>query len=383
LGFDYREQQDISFYSQKRPNPTPGSTKPPARIRSSWGQSGRGVKLTAHLNIVSRLRLNGTLPSLLRTPSCSAQDDPVSPVWGSTHRTQLRPWTASVRQANVSTDSTAAPLLGCYVIQQRHTICRGHGVHWLYCLSAKTLHAVIVVYFKMPTPWRNLRKPRKLQWGQQVSQCLTRCNQSRASIGRNVRLITDTLLVLGSRRYSVCRHRHRWVTKLTELFIKLREFWWSSNVHYRLHKSLPLGPTLSHNTQSTSCQCIPLRSALMLSSHQTLGLPNGSLLRTFLLSLVSHACHMLCPSHPSLLDSPMNRCWELRTEKLDMCNFLNSAVISCLVSPDIHLSLCCCPSVTGQHTHCLQQQQFDLSVCSWWYTVTPKAANYLRNSIRS
>ena len=32
-------------------------------------QSGRGVKLTTHLNIVSRLRVKGALPSLFRTPS--------------------------------------------------------------------------------------------------------------------------------------------------------------------------------------------------------------------------------------------------------------------------------------------------------------------------
>lgn len=33
------------------------------------GQRDRGVKLTTHLNIISRLRLNEALHSLLRTPS--------------------------------------------------------------------------------------------------------------------------------------------------------------------------------------------------------------------------------------------------------------------------------------------------------------------------
>ena len=193
---------------------------------------------------------------------------------------------------------------------------------------------------------------------------LARCTQCHASIGRNVRLIAYTCSFWGRlstepRCFVTKMEQHYWAIQETARIL------WRPNIHYRLQKSLPLGPTLSHNIRSTSYYRRPLMSTLMLSSHQTLGLPKGSLLWHFLLFLISHACHMLCPSHPSLLDHPMNRCWELRNQKLVVCNYLHPSVTSCFVDPDIHLNLCSRLSVSPRNTHCLQHDkthwQFGLS----------------------
>ena len=156
------------------------------------------------------------------------------------------------------------------------------------------------------------------------------------------------------------------------LWLKMEQYYWAiqetarilwrPNVHYCLQKSLPLGPTLSHNIQFTSYYRSPLISTLMLSSHQKLGLPNGSLFWPFLL-FISHTFHMLCPSPLSLLDHPMNRCYELRTQKLILCNFVHPSVTSWFVDPDIHLNLCSCLSVRGLQHH-KTHRQFGLSVGS-------------------
>ena len=152
-----------------------------------------------------------------------------------------------------------------------------------------------------------------------------------------------------------------------------------------LKKSLPLGPTLSHNIQSTCYYRSPSISTLMLSSHQMLGLPKGSLLRPFLLFIMSQARHMLCQSHSSLLDHPMNRCWELRTRKLVVCDYLHPSVTFCCVDPNIHLKLCSYLSVKGheQVTACNTRHTERSALVSaaenrWQYAVTGKAASILR-----
>jgi len=47
---------------------------------------------------------------------------------------------------------------------------------------------------------------------------------------------------------------------------------WNPQVHYPLHKSLPLVPILRHISQSTPIHPIPLRSTVTLSSVLRLGL---------------------------------------------------------------------------------------------------------------
>jgi hypothetical protein len=93
---------------------------------------------------------------------------------------------------------------------------------------------------------------------------------------------------------------------------------------------------------------------------------------------------MLCPSHSSLLYHPMNSCWELRTQKIVVCNFLHSSVTSCFADPDIHLNPCICLSVKGHEslTACNATKHSLALVfaeeCLWRYIVTAKAANILR-----
>lgn len=111
------------------------------------------------------------------------------------------------------------------------------------------------------------------------------------------------LLVLGSTKHGAFRLRHRcFVPKNGAILLG-----YSRNCENIVtpkcslppSKNLPLGPNLSHNIQSTSYYRSPLISTLILSSHQTLGLPNASLLWPFLLFLFP--MHATCSVHLILL----------------------------------------------------------------------------------
>jgi hypothetical protein len=64
-------------------------------------------------------------------------------------------------------------------------------------------------------------------------------------------------------------------------------------VHYRLHK--PLVPILSYLNPVHIFPLFSLRSILILSSHQHLGLPSWSLIPS---DHLSDAWYITCPSHP-------------------------------------------------------------------------------------
>jgi len=68
---------------------------------------------------------------------------------------------------------------------------------------------------------------------------------------------------------------------------------WNPKVHYSVHKSLPLVPTLSWKNQSTPSHLISLRSIVILSSHICLGLPfRFSNQNTVYIPHISYACYM-------------------------------------------------------------------------------------------
>jgi hypothetical protein len=90
---------------------------------------------------------------------------------------------------------------------------------------------------------------------------------------------------------------------------ELSSILWNSKVQYRVYKSLPVVPILSHINpiHTTSSHPISLRSILILSTHLSLGLPSGLVPSGFptisyMHSSSPHSCYMSCPSHLPRLD---------------------------------------------------------------------------------
>jgi hypothetical protein len=86
---------------------------------------------------------------------------------------------------------------------------------------------------------------------------------------------------------------------------------WNPNVHYRVHKSPPLVPTLSQINPVHTTHPLSLRPVLIVSTHLPLGLPSGLLPSGFTINILhaflsspfvlhvlpissSYSCKVLC-----------------------------------------------------------------------------------------
>jgi hypothetical protein len=108
------------------------------------------------------------------------------------------------------------------------------------------------------------------------------------------------------RLYSLTELSPSWGTANCAATQNLPSILWNPKVQYRVHKSPPLFPILSH---INPIHTIPsyLRSILILSTHLRLGLPSGLFPFGFptnilCIPILPHSWYMPSPSHPSWID---------------------------------------------------------------------------------
>jgi hypothetical protein len=102
---------------------------------------------------------------------------------------------------------------------------------------------------------------------------------------------------------------------------------WNPKLHYRVHKSPPLVPTLSQVSSVHTTASYLSKIYLILSSHLRLCLPSGIFSSGFpskILYALSflHPCYMLCPSHPPWLHHSNYTWWRVQAMKLLIIPFL-------------------------------------------------------------
>ena len=115
---------------------------------------------------------------------------------------------------------------------------------------------------------------------------------------------------------------------------------WNSKAHYRTHKCMPPLPILSQLHPVPTTPPTSWRSILILSSHLSLGLPNGLFPSGFptrnLCTSLRSSIRATCPTHLILLDCTNRTVLgkEYRSLSSSLCNFLHSPVTSSLLGPN-------------------------------------------------
>ena len=106
---------------------------------------------------------------------------------------------------------------------------------------------------------------------------------------------------------------------------KILCIFWTSKIHYRVHNSLPLDPTLS---QINPVNALPthIRDILIISYYLGLGFPSGLLpsgfpTKTLCIFVLPHTCHMPRPWYPHWFYEPNCIWWGVQTIKLTIMHF--------------------------------------------------------------
>ena len=135
-----------------------------------------------------------------------------------------------------------------------------------------------------------------------------------------------------------------WEANCSAASQEIPQILWNLKAHYRTHKCMPPLPILSQLHPVPTTPPTSWRSILILSSHLSLGLPNGLFPSGFptrnLCTSLRSSIRATCPTHLILLDCTNRTVLgkEYRSLSSSLCNFLHSPVTSSLLGPNALLN---------------------------------------------